>query len=117
MTFLKPGQAFPSAWMMSLFLIFSHAATIIFASSLVHSPSDLPRNFTNSLSPRAGTFYLRILPLGASITWGQASSDGNGYRKFLRDQLRFDGWNVNMVGSRNGGTMNDRVSLFLITSL
>jgi hypothetical protein len=63
------------------------------------------------VSARAGTFYLRILPLGASITWGQASSDGNGYRKHLRDQIRFDGWNVNMVGSRTSGTMNDRVSL------
>ncbi|KAJ5817786.1 hypothetical protein N7447_007794 [Penicillium robsamsonii] len=50
---------------------------------------------------------LRILPLGASITWGLLSPTGNGYRKHLRDQLRFDGWNVDMVGSRSNGDMED----------
>lgn len=58
----------------------------------------------------AGDFWLRIMPLGASITQGVASSDGNGYRKHLRDQLRFAGWDVNMVGSKRDGTMRDRVS-------
>ncbi|PVH94578.1 carbohydrate esterase family 3 protein [Periconia macrospinosa] len=52
-------------------------------------------------------FPLRVLPLGASITYGVASSDGNGYRKALRDQLRFEGWEVNMVGNEQGGTMRD----------
>ncbi|KAK7414551.1 hypothetical protein QQX98_006578 [Neonectria punicea] len=50
---------------------------------------------------------LRILALGASITWGVGSSNGNGFRKPLRDALRYDGWEVNMVGSRRGGTMID----------
>lgn len=59
---------------------------------------------------RADDFYLRIMPLGASITYGISSTDGNGYRKVLRDQLRYDGWRVNMVGSLFGGTMNDSVS-------
>jgi hypothetical protein len=68
-----------------------------------------PRDPNTTLAARAGNFYLRILPLGASITLGTMSSDGNGYRKALRDQLRFDGWNVNMVGSRTGGTMKDSV--------
>lgn len=36
-------------------------------------------------SKRADDFYLRPLALGASITWGLTSSDGNGYRKHLRD--------------------------------
>lgn len=52
-------------------------------------------------------FYLRIAPLGASITNGYLSTDNNGYRKYLRDQLRFVGWPVNMVGSLNTGTMKD----------
>jgi hypothetical protein len=52
---------------------------------------------------------LRILPLGASITWGLRSTDGNGYRKALRDQLRWKGFEVNMVGSRANGTMVDNV--------
>ena len=54
--------------------------------------------------------YLRILPLGASITQGVASSSGNGYRKPLRDQLRSQGWKVNMVGTKRDGTMVDNVS-------
>ncbi|KAH7311059.1 putative esterase [Rhexocercosporidium sp. MPI-PUGE-AT-0058] len=55
----------------------------------------------------AKPFYLRIAPLGASISNGYLSTDGNGYRKYLRDQLRFDGWPVNMVGSINTGSMKD----------
>lgn len=57
-------------------------------------------------------FWLRIMPLGASITAGTngpPGSDGNGYRKFLRDKLRLDGWQVNMVGTFQHGTMNDNV--------
>ncbi|KAG2421959.1 hypothetical protein HFD88_005935 [Aspergillus terreus] len=50
---------------------------------------------------------LRILPLGASITWGYLSSTGNGYRKPLRDKLRFEGWEVDMVGSKSNGDMVD----------
>jgi len=57
----------------------------------------------------AKDFYLRIMPLGASITEGVASSDGNGYRKWLRQQLRWKGWKVNMVGSKANGNMADRV--------
>ncbi|KAG7409901.1 Multidomain esterase [Fusarium oxysporum f. sp. rapae] len=55
----------------------------------------------------AKDFYLRVMPLGASITQGYKSSDGNGYRKWLRAQLRFRGWKVNMVGSERDGTMAD----------
>jgi hypothetical protein len=39
----------------------------------------------------ARDFYLRVMPLGASITQGQGSSDQNGYRKSLRSQLRWKG--------------------------
>jgi hypothetical protein len=60
-------------------------------------------------------FYLRVMPLGASITAGehQAPEDESecGYRKFLRDKLRLRGWKVNMVGNFNRGNMNDNVSL------
>ncbi|KAM0257394.1 hypothetical protein ACHAPA_011776 [Fusarium lateritium] len=47
------------------------------------------------------------MALGASIVFGVGSSDGNGFRKLLRDQLRFSGYNVDMVGTKNGGTMKD----------
>lgn len=58
-------------------------------------------------------FYLRIMPLGASITKGEPTApgtNGNGYRKPLRDQLRSEGYKVNMVGSQRLGSMNDKVS-------
>ncbi|KAM0547793.1 hypothetical protein ACHAPJ_010254 [Fusarium lateritium] len=51
---------------------------------------------------------LRIMPLGASIVSGVGSSTGNGFRKPLRDQLRYKGWLVNMVGSKQNGDMKDR---------
>lgn len=61
----------------------------------------------HSLVPRQGNaekpFYLRIMCLGASITAGVGTSSGNGYRKPLRDQLRWEGWPVNMVGSQSSG--------------
>ncbi|KAI9036901.1 SGNH/GDSL hydrolase family protein [Aspergillus affinis] len=52
-------------------------------------------------------FLLRIMPLGASITVGYRSSDSNGYRKWLRQQLRYSGWQVDMVGSLANGSMHD----------
>jgi hypothetical protein len=55
-------------------------------------------------------FYLRIMPLGASITEGVKSSDGNGYRKPLVENLTKLKWKVNMVGSKKVGTMQDNVS-------
>lgn len=57
-----------------------------------------------------GKFLLRIMPLGASITLGYKSTDGNGYREWLRRQLRYAGWQVDMVGSMRNGTMHNNVS-------
>ncbi|KAF7326060.1 Lipolytic enzyme [Mycena kentingensis (nom. inval.)] len=48
---------------------------------------------------------LRIMPLGASITLGGASKDGNGYRETLYKLLAADGNVVQMVGSQVNGTM------------
>ncbi|KAH8697956.1 SGNH hydrolase-type esterase domain-containing protein [Talaromyces proteolyticus] len=52
-------------------------------------------------------FALRTMPLGASITWGYKSPDGNGYREQLRNNMTAAGWEVNMVGSMHHGTMQD----------
>jgi len=60
-----------------------------------------------ALAPLSASVPLRIMPLGASITYGQGSSDGNGYRGPLRDQLVGAGNIVNMVGSRPHGVMVD----------
>ncbi|KJK61604.1 GDSL-like Lipase/Acylhydrolase family protein [Aspergillus parasiticus SU-1] len=65
---------------------------------------------TPQLTPRdEKPFTLRIMPLGASITYGYQSTDGNGYRRWLCQQLRHAGWWVNMVGSNpnDTSTMND----------
>ncbi|KAF7332586.1 Lipolytic enzyme [Mycena kentingensis (nom. inval.)] len=48
---------------------------------------------------------LRIMPLGASITFGLKSTDGNGYRESLYNLLTADGNKVQMVGSQVNGTM------------
>ncbi|KAH8657733.1 hypothetical protein BX600DRAFT_400504 [Xylariales sp. PMI_506] len=50
---------------------------------------------------------LRILPLGASIVWGLQSTTGNGFRGPLRNQLRWEGYNVDMVGTKYNGDMAD----------
>ncbi|KAI8966659.1 carbohydrate esterase family 3 protein [Daldinia sp. FL1419] len=50
---------------------------------------------------------LRIMPLGASITFGFGSTDNNGYRKDLRDKLESNGNEVNMVGDNPSGSMKD----------
>ncbi|KAM0612186.1 hypothetical protein ACHAP0_006124 [Verticillium nonalfalfae] len=51
------------------------------------------------------------MPVGASIVRGDPAEPGdtdkNGFRKAVRDKLRWDGWKVNMVGSLSGGTMAD----------
>ncbi|RMY49096.1 hypothetical protein D0863_15232 [Hortaea werneckii] len=49
---------------------------------------------------------LKILPLGASIVWGQNSADGNGFRGGLRKALIAGGNKyVSMVGTVRHGTM------------
>ncbi|WP_433073619.1 SGNH/GDSL hydrolase family protein [Dactylosporangium sp. CA-052675] len=59
--------------------------------------------------PAAAATPLRIMPLGASITWGTASTDGNGYREELRRHLADDaGIAVDFVGSQQSGNGADR---------
>jgi lysophospholipase L1-like esterase len=50
---------------------------------------------------------LRIMPLGASVTFGTGSSTGNSYRKDLRDLLVAANQTVNMVGSTKNGNFTD----------
>ncbi|RYP10224.1 hypothetical protein DL765_008186 [Monosporascus sp. GIB2] len=62
-----------------------------------------------SLQPRSNQLDipLRISPLGASVTWGTGSTDGNGYRGPLRASLVGVGYTVNMVGFTSNGAMKD----------
>ena len=78
-------------------LVFSLVVTVAsLGSGDANNPNDsLLFNLTQingdaGLRTRAAKdFYLRIMPLGASITSGVGSSDGNGYRKNIRDELRY----------------------------
>ena len=47
------------------------------------------------------------MPLGDSITRGYLSSDNNGYRQDLVNDLNGAGYTVDMVGSQQAGTMPD----------
>ncbi|KAL6718420.1 hypothetical protein ACLMJK_004509 [Lecanora helva] len=51
---------------------------------------------------------LRILPLGDSITWGEGSSDSNGYRLALSNLITHDkNNNLSYIGSVKSGTMSN----------
>lgn len=64
----------------------------------------IPRNWLLHHREIARGVNLRILPLGDSITWGQYSSDGNGYRLALYDLLA-QGNRVTFIGREKSGTM------------
>lgn len=49
------------------------------------------------LTERAETFFLRVLPLGASITLGWGSSTGNGYAILLLKMLKYTDLNTDIV--------------------
>ncbi|KAJ5971226.1 uncharacterized protein N7479_001144 [Penicillium vulpinum] len=100
-------QSTPIHWVVQACLIW--LTLVLLASSaptfdnMASSDSHDPALQTRDTKP----FPLRILPLGASITMGYKSKDGNGYRKWLREQLRYVGWKVDMVGTLKSGTMHD----------
>lgn len=98
----------PTHWVVWACLIW--LAVVATAASLGDSDTTDANEVTSTFQAR-GTkpFMLRVLPLGASITQGYKSQDGNGYRKWLRQQLRYAGWEVDMIGSRKTGTMHDNV--------
>jgi hypothetical protein len=107
-------QSTPIDWVVQACLLW---LTVVSASVALSLPNDLSlatdAESTDLATIQArGTkpFMLRILPLGASITQGYKSKDGNGYRKWLRQELRYAGWEVDMVGSKKTGTMHDNVS-------
>ncbi|KAK1633206.1 GDSL-like Lipase/Acylhydrolase [Colletotrichum phormii] len=53
------------------------------------------------------TVPLRIMALGASVTFGTGSSTGNSYRKDLQDLLVSKGMNATYVGTRANGNFPD----------
>ncbi|KAF3766823.1 family 3 carbohydrate esterase [Cryphonectria parasitica EP155] len=88
------------------------AITVPLVERAHHSSSSPPKPATPlyvnppNTSLIANGTALRIMPLGASITYGYLSTDGNGYREDLLGLLRRGGNdNITYVGSRNNGTM------------
>ncbi|KAI4152957.1 MAG: hypothetical protein L6R39_001704 [Caloplaca ligustica] len=75
-------------------IISSHHSWLLSTSDGQHSRRDTA----------ARGVALRILPLGDSITWGQYSSDGNGYRLALFNSL-ISGSHVTFIGRERSGTM------------
>ncbi|KAG0645418.1 endoglucanase X [Hyphodiscus hymeniophilus] len=98
-----------------------HASIIILLSLLVVSIQAhfldplFPRDISSSpfLSSRSiantNDVPLRILCLGASITYGFHSTDGNGFRYALRGKLIADGNDVNMLGVVSHGNMSNNL--------
>jgi lysophospholipase L1-like esterase len=108
-----PGPAFLSRVYIGILLLLAFLTTASAAASALStaSPTEVTQQHNedeHDFQPRATKpFLLRVMPLGASITVGYTSSDGNGYRKYLREQLRYAGWEVDMVGNLANGTMKD----------
>ncbi|GES65471.1 hypothetical protein ATETN484_0012037600 [Aspergillus terreus] len=93
-------------WHTIVFLILTTSALLSLGQTIQDEP--WTSHGTDGLQVRDGNrVALRIMPLGASITAGYRSTDGNGYRKYLWEQLRYEGWEVDMVGSLRSGDMQD----------
>lgn len=108
-------QSTPILWVVQaclLWLTLVSASPTISNDNMESADPDVPALQARDTKP----FALRILPLGASITRGYKSKDGNGYRKWLRQQLRYAGWDVDMVGTMKSGTMHDNVSYPVLAS-
>jgi hypothetical protein len=96
------APVFSLLYLAILLLTVAHAATLHSGRNLpwgngdvsddIETHQDLSLNYTQVQDLRgraAKDFYLRIMPLGASITEGSNAAAGNGYRKHIRDQLRY----------------------------
>ncbi|KAI0486515.1 SGNH hydrolase-type esterase domain-containing protein [Xylaria cf. heliscus] len=85
-----------------LLLLVSSSFWISVSNAATLSPHSLQRR-----APIGGGVDLRVLPIGDSITWGAQSSDSNGYRNSLFNQLAARGNKVDFVGNVTSGSMAD----------
>ncbi|HEV2634856.1 MAG TPA: ricin-type beta-trefoil lectin domain protein [Actinocrinis sp.] len=79
------------------------------APALAAGPVAAPAGAARAAAPAFAeqAVPLRLEPLGDSITFGTASSTGNGYRQPLWNALTGEGYALNFVGSVSSGTMAD----------
>jgi lysophospholipase L1-like esterase len=71
---------------------------------------DDPDHLKTSVESRDAGTAMRILCLGASITFGVGSTDGNGYRAKLRTLLVASGNKVHFVGTQSSGNMENNAN-------
>lgn len=88
-----------------ILLTLSHKLTRVVTST----PIDSTSHSVVERSPDASSTksQLRVLCVGASIVWGYGSTDENGFRQGLRSALVGAGHDVDMIGSRQHGSMSD----------
>ncbi|KAF6746683.1 lipolytic enzyme [Ephemerocybe angulata] len=80
------------------------------SGTTTNTPSPTPPiTTTTATSPTASTQAapIIVLPLGDSITWGIGSSDGNSYRKELKEELLKDSVTIDYIGTLKNGNMED----------
>lgn len=63
--------------------------------------------FSAQAASNVTTIPLRIMALGASVTFGQGSTTGNSYRKDLEDLLVANNNTVHFVGTKKNGNFSD----------
>lgn len=136
---MKLIHSFSSLWGIFLHLLLLNTTTLVYSHphNVFHHRAKANDSFGDLdglelpvLEKRAQP-DLRVMALGASIVFGVGSSDENGlvlwrfvsailtflltsFRKLLKDQLRFSGYKVDMVGTKNGGTMKDNVRILTL---
>jgi hypothetical protein len=81
---------------------------IVFAMALCLAGTGIAVGTTPASAGAAPGDPVRIMPLGASHTWGTNSSTGNGYRGELWRLLTSAGVSVDFVGSQQSGNLPDR---------
>lgn len=76
-------------------------AGALWVASLLHAKSTASDAVANSSPP------LRIMALGASVTFGVGSTTGDSYRKDLEDLLVANNNTVRYVGTKRNGNFTD----------
>ncbi len=88
-------------------LVIISALTIVAVAGVAAGTVSALATTVTTQSAAAKTLPLKIEPMGDSVTCGNQSSTGNGYRGPLHDDLTGAGHAVDFVGSARNGTMSD----------
>ena len=93
---------FAGALLVTLLLIGSTVALLHLVERAPTRHSIIPLSlFRRQSSEQQGA--LRVMPLGDSITAGVGTIDHGGYREPLWEKIKAAGWDINFVGSQQGG--------------